>query len=67
MNENHEEMSIFRVFVKWPGQKKWSEIEDPGDYSLRIALRKCEIDAYRIEMRSMEEAKAYWEKLKARL
>lgn len=59
-------MSIFRVFVKWPGEKKWSEIDDPGDYSLRIALRKCEITSYRIEMRSLEEAKAYYEKLKAK-
>lgn len=36
------------VEVKWPGKKEWSEIEDPGEYALRRALEKCEIEGYRV-------------------
>lgn len=36
------------VEVKRPGEKKWLTIEDPGDYALRRALEKCEIDGYRV-------------------
>lgn len=55
MKEEIKEKPIFRVYVRWPGRKDWSEIEDPGDYSLRYALRKCEIDAYFVEMPGDEE------------
>lgn len=55
MSKTFENYSIFRVFVRWRGQRKWSEIVDVDDYSLRRALEKCEIDAYKVELKALED------------
>lgn len=36
------------VEVLFRGDKEWTVIEDPGEYSLRRALEKCQIDGYRV-------------------
>ena len=55
MSKDQENQSIFRVFVRWRGERKWSEVPDVDDYSLRIALVKCEIDAYKVEFKALED------------
>lgn len=54
MNSSQEKMHICIVEVVWPGEKKWTKIEDPGDYALRQALEKCEIDGYRVMWREFQ-------------
>lgn len=48
MSSSQEKTWKRLVEVKWPGEKKWSTVEDPGEYELRRALEKCEIDGYRV-------------------
>jgi hypothetical protein len=55
MSKDQENQSIFRVFVRWRGQRKWSEVSDVDDYSLRRALEKCEIDSYKVELKALED------------
>ncbi len=55
MSKDQENRSIFRVFVRWRGQRKWSEVPDADDYSLRRALEKCEIDSYKVELKALED------------
>lgn len=56
MSSYFEEKWKCVVEVRWPGKKKWSQIEDPGDYSLRAALEKCEIDGYRVIWKDTQPA-----------
>lgn len=48
MNSSNENKWVCLAEVIKPGEKKWLQIEDLGDYSLRRALEKCEIDGYRV-------------------